>query len=422
VLTAIVGTATLALLLFAAPLALAVQRLDRYEAITRLERDATRIAAATPDDIAKGKHPMPNPAGMQHNLIDGIYGTGGQRILGSGPARSDVAADGHDGRVHEAIEDGYLTVAVPIPSDEGVSAVVRAAAPYERISDRVRRTWLLMAVLAGFVVLLAAGLARYQSRKLARPLERLTVAAQTLGEGDFGIRAPRSGVREADAVGTALEATALRLGELLDRERSFSADVSHQLRTPLTGLLLGLESALQRPAADLRAAIDTALERGHRLQAIIDDLLTLARDSGPAGEPLDVRALLDEAQAHRDGPLAAQGRQLVVKVQEPLPSVQASAAAVRQILDVLLDNATQHGRGQITVTAVDLGGGLALEVADEGPGIPDDREIFARRTSHGDGHGIGLALARSLAEAEGGRLVLHDSSPPVFSLLLPSDG
>jgi signal transduction histidine kinase len=184
---------------------------------------------------------------MQHNLVNGIYGTQGQRILGSGPARSDVAADGHDGRIHEAVQGGYLTVAVPIPSGEGVRAVVRAAAPYDGI--RVQRTWLLMAVLAGFVVLLAAGLARYQSGKLARPQERLTVAVQTLGKGDFGIRAPRSGVQEADVVGTALEATALRLGEFLDRERSFSADVSYQLRTPLTGLLLGLPGSPPRRRA-----------------------------------------------------------------------------------------------------------------------------------------------------------------------------
>lgn len=424
-LTAIVGITTVAVVLFAIPLGLVVQRLYRNEAVTTLERDATRVAAVAPDDEARHPRQVRLPAGLGPRLTVGIYATAGGRLLsGAGPARSDPAADAADGRLHQAVEDGALTVSAPIPSDEGVTAAVRVSMPYDVITDRTEQAWVLMAALALLIVLLAAALARYQAGRLAGPLERLTRAAQALGDGDFTIRAQRSGVREADSAELALEATARRLGALLERERFFSADVSHQLRTPLTGLLLGLESALERPGADRTAAIRTAVRRGEHLQDIIDDLLNLARDTGPGRERVDVGALLDDLKARWHGPLAAAGRPLHVTVQRPLPEVRSLTSAIRQILDVLVDNAAAHGRGSVTVEAVDIGTGLAIDVGDEGAGVPDGADIFARRTSAGDGnghgHGIGLALARSLAEAAGGRLVLRRPAPPVFTLLLPA--
>src|SRR5205807_7988675 len=119
-----------------------------------------------------------------------------------------------------------------------------------------------------------------QAVRLAAPLERLTRVARALGDGDFTVRAERSGVREADTASQALEDTAAQLGTLLDRERAFSSDVSHQLRTPLTALLVGLESALARPHADLRPVQRDALSRGAHLRTILDDLFSLVRHPG----------------------------------------------------------------------------------------------------------------------------------------------
>ncbi|GLX09042.1 HAMP domain-containing sensor histidine kinase [Microbispora sp. NBRC 16548] len=289
------------------------------------------------------------------------------------------------------------------------------------MAGKTHIAWLVMAGLAVLVIGLAAAFARRQSARLAAPLEDLTRSAQALGDGDFTIRAPRSNVREADQAGLALQATARRLGEVLDRERAFSANVSHQLRTQLTGMMLGLEAALARPDAALADAaladaVHTALGRGERLQTVIDDLVRLTRDNRTGSAPLDVPAVLDEVRECWQGPLAAHGRRLTVSVPDDLPPVAASAAAVRQILRVLLDNALVHGEGEVTVEAADLADGIAIEVADRGPGVPEDVDVFARRAA--DGHGIGLALGRSLAEAEAGRLVLRRTSPPVFSLLL----
>ncbi len=420
VLMVIVGVAALAVMLFALPLAVAAQRLYREETITGLERDATRIAAFVPDTVASDPDPPKLPAGLSKRITVGIYDLNGKKIWGQGPAYSDVSTKAVDRGVHEAVEYGNLAVSAPVPTQHGITAVVRVATPYERVSQRTERTWGLMIVLALIVIFLAGVYARAQARRLAGPLERLTEAAEALGGGDFSIRAQRSGVRETDAAGLALEATARRLGDVLERERAFSADVSHQLRTPLTGMLLGLESALTRPGADLRAAIKTALERGEHLQDIIDDLLELARDRRPAAEELDLALLMEELHESWDGSLIGQGRTLTTSVPGPLPPLHCSPSAVRQILDVLIDNAVRHGKGKISVTVLDLGSGVAIDVGDEGPGVPDGDEIFVRRVSSGNGHGIGLALARSLAEAENGRLVLRRPVPPVFTLLLPA--
>jgi signal transduction histidine kinase len=424
-LVALVGIATLATVLFALPLAVVVQRLDHSEAVTALERDATRIAAIVPDDEVTRPGPVDQPAGMSAGLTVGIYRTGGGRVAGAGPRDSWVAAAARDGRIHEGVENGDLAVAAPILPDGGgdaVTATSRVSVPYDPVTDQVERAWLLMSALAVFVLVLATAYARYQSGRLAAPLERLTEAAQALGDGDFSVRARLSGLREADAAGRALEVTARRLGEVLGRERAFSADVSHQLRTPLTGLLLGLESALGRPDADPHAAIRTAVERGRHLQSIIDDLLRLARDGQGPREVLDVPVLLASLREHWNGPLAARGRRLSVTCQEPLPEVRSAPSVILQIIEVLVDNAAAHGGGDISVEAVDLGTALSIEVGDEGAGIEAGRNVFARRASSGEGHGIGLFLARSLAEAEGGRLLLRSPAPPVFALLLPGTG
>ncbi|MFC4591318.1 sensor histidine kinase [Sphaerisporangium corydalis] len=422
VLVAIVGIAAPAVALFAIPLALSVERLYHDETAGALGRDATWIAAAIPDHVMSGPPAsLSLPRGVPSGLRVGVYTTKGDLLFGEGPRRSDIAVHSRDGRVHEEVEDGYMAVSAPIPSDEVRGGVVRVAAPYDQISERVHESWLLMAGLAVIVIGLAAAFALRQSRRLAAPLEHLTRAAQGLGAGDFSIRAPRSDVREADVAGLALESTARRLGEVLDRERAFSADVSHQLRTRLTGMLLGLESALARPGAQHEDAIRTALARGEQLQTVIEDLVRLTRESD-AERCLDVRALLQEIRGAWYGGLAAQGRSLALSLPDELPPVAASPAALRQILQVLLDNAVAHGAGEITVDVADLGNGVAIEVADQGAGVPEGADVFARRSGDAEGHGIGLALARSLAEAEGGRLVLRRAAPPVFSLLLPTPG
>jgi signal transduction histidine kinase len=107
--------------------------------------------------------------------------------------------------------------------------------------------------------------------------------------------------------------------------------------------------------------------------------------------------------------LQAQDRTLLITAQD-LPQPLATDATIRQILNVLLDNALLHGHATISLTARHAGDTLAIEVFDEGAGIEPGREVFLRRDSP-DGHDIGLPLARTLAEAVGGTLILRNHTP-----------
>jgi signal transduction histidine kinase len=300
--------------------------------------------------------------------------------------------------------------------------MVRAAVPYRLVTDRVYKAWAVMALLVLFAIGAAAVLARRQAVRLAAPLERLTLVARALGDGDFTVRAERYGVREADTASQALEDTATQLGRLVDRERTFGSDVSHQLRTPLTALLVGLESAITRPDADLRPALRDALARGEHLRATIEDLTSLVRPPGFTAGPVDLGTLLTEVSAQWEPLLAARGRQLVSVSQPDVPRCLAPPAAVRQILDVLIGNALWHGDGLVIIEAYGTAEGAAIDVSDEGPGLPAELAVsagLAHPAERTDGHGRGLPLAHSLAVAVGGSLVLRRAAPrPVFSLLL----
>jgi signal transduction histidine kinase len=325
------------------------------------------------------------------------------------------------GDVADGSAGGQLVVAVPVPDQGRVAAVVRAATSRTAAYRRIALTWTGMVGLAGFAVAVTWLLARRQVVTLAGPLERLAESTRRLGDGDFTVRTEPAGIAEIDSVGTAMNHTADRLGQLIARERSFSADASHQLRTPLTGLRLKLEAARTAEGPAARAAVAAAIESVDRLERTISDLLALARDKPGEGDPLEVTALFTELRTEWHGVLAARGRPLTVSVDPDLPPTRASRAAIRQIVGVLLDNAAQHGTGAVALRARDAGSALALDVQDDGPGpVLDDEQIFARRSPEAGGFGIGLALARSLAEAEGGRLVHGDSSGSTFTLLLPA--
>jgi signal transduction histidine kinase len=184
---------------------------------------------------------------------------------------------------------------------------------------------------------------------------------------------------------------------------------------------LRLEAAHERTDADPRQAIAASLVDADRLEAIIDELLALARAGQAASAgPVDLDALLAELAPEWAARLALHGRDLELAVDPGAPDARASSAAVRQVLGVLVDNASTHGRGTVTVTVREAAGAVAIDVGDEGPGLQDPEGVlFSGQADRRDGHGIGLPLARRLVEAEQGRLMLTRTSPPVFTLLLP---
>ncbi|MFI1621255.1 ATP-binding protein [Streptomyces lydicus] len=421
ILRAVVVAVVCAVVLFSVPLAVATLRLYRQDEVRELQQLADRVAVTVPADVHHPRDPMELPRVGSDTWV-GVYDERARLVIGAGPARGD-------GPVREALAgrdtsrrlNDRLVAAVPVGSGERVRAVVRTSSPAQGPLRRAALTWAGMLALAVVAVGVGAVLGVGSSRRLARPLEALAAAAGRLETGDLAARAAPSGLAEADEVATALNRAAARIEELLRRERAFSADASHQLRTALTRVRLELESAQASGAsANPHAAIRAALDSLARMETTLDDLLSLARDM-PEQAPLDVAALLDGAERRWHGELAAAGRPLRITAEEGLPEALGSARAGRQVLDVLLANALVHGSGTVTVTARDAAGVLAVDVEDEGPGPPEGGDIFARRSGEVDGssHGIGLALARSLAEAEGGRLMVSRRAPhPRFTWLV----
>ncbi|MFD9813547.1 ATP-binding protein [Streptomyces sp. NPDC059080] len=408
-----------AILLFSVPLGLAILRLYQQDEVQHLQQVAARVAVNVPADVRGHWDPMELPP-LRPGTHIGVYDADGRLVRGSGPVRAAGPPDG-DLPVREALVGSVsshrvgsrLVAAVPVGTSERVRAVVRVSSPADGPLHRAAVTWAGMLALAAVAVGVAVALSLRSSLSLARPLEELAATAARLEDGDLTARATVTGLPEADDVARALNRAAQRVAELLRRERSFSADASHQLRTALTRVQLELESVpADAPPAVARAATDATLAALSDMEATLGALLDLARDV-PERVSLDVGALLADAERRWRDELTAADRPLRVTAEEDLPEAVGSARAGRQVLDVLLANAVAHGTGAVTVTARDASGVVAVDVADEGPGLPEGLDVFARRQENdsGTGHGIGLALALSLVEAEGGRLMVTRRRP-----------
>lgn len=405
---------------FGLPLGVVIERQYRVEAVVKLERQATAAAIEVPASFASARDPIEVPAATDGAEL-AVYSLEGIRVAGNGPLRinplarrslSNVSVDG--------ITGDHLVAAVPVTAGEKVIAVVRAAQPIDRLHHRVWRTWAAMAGLAAVLLALAWVLAAALARRLGRPVHQLVTSATVLGDGDFSTRAQRSGIEELDRAADALDATAARLGATLERERAFTSDASHQLRTPVTAMRMYLDRLVVPEASVDRGHLAHVVRELDRLEETIEALIGLARDVGPPRTEVSLADALDAAGERWRSRLAEDDRRLTIRAVDGTDaSVRVSPAALGQILDVLLDNARRHGRGRVTVRLREVGDGWAVDVSDEGiVTIDSAASIFARRSGDRAGHGIGLALARSLAEAEGARLVLtHPGPGATFTLL-----
>ena len=197
-----------------------------------------------------------------------------------------------------------------------------------------------------------------------------------------------------DAVADRLNASTEQLARMLERERHFSANASHQLRTTLTALRIPLEElTLAEDRTEVRELTDLVIHQADRLQATIEELLALAQGRVEPSPDYDAAAVIaDRATAWRPV-LARQGRLVEAPSTGPVPA-SGSPATLRQVLDVLIDNARLHGAGTVRIDIEVRAGSAVVSVGDEGPGIAEGREqrIFERGTSFGGGRGVGLAV------------------------------
>jgi signal transduction histidine kinase len=283
-------------------------------------------------------------------------------------------------------------------------------------------------LMIGGVALLAVGLAvvlgLLYARRIVKPLQELARAADRLGSGDSSPLGRRFGIQELDRVAEGLDGSAQRINDLLSAERDFAIDASHQLRTPLTALSMRLEEMLA--AAEypdvVREEGAAALAQTERLADVVGQLLGRARRTATGAPTVaSVDEIVGQQVVEWEPAFRRKNRRLAVAGEKGLFAF-ATPGGASQVIATLLDNALAHGAGTVTIRTSRTRRSVVVEVRDEGSGVPPELapRIFERSVSGSpNGTGLGLALARSIAAADGGQVVLVRPRPAVFALFLP---
>jgi two-component system sensor histidine kinase BaeS len=272
----------------------------------------------------------------------------------------------------------------------------------------------LAALGALAIAILAIAGAVLWVRSLSAPVAELVAAAGRIEAGDFGARVPVRGPREVRTVASAFNAMSTRLEADEARRRSFLADVTHELRTPLAVIQGQAEAIADGLYPADQAHLAPILDAVRSLELLVGDLRTLSlTESGTltlAREPVDVSLLVNETLAAFQAGAAAGGVSLVARVADGVPAVYVDPERVRMVLGNLLSNAIRYTPrdGSVTVQAARAGEEVRVEVLDEGSGIPAQLlpRVFNRfvKDSGSHGSGLGLAIARDLVEAHGGSI------------------
>lgn len=406
------------------------------------QRAATRSLAATLDTDLAG-------------LVD-IYASGGRAELiarvddrealvsQAGRTSFYLVADGAGRRIAGNVaawpqlsaplsEQGYVTLA----SGVAVYARVTRLAPdlelmvarsYERDSAMLRRLSLLFAGVGAAIVAIVAALARITARRLARRVEAINRAFRAAEDGHS---APIGAAQAADEIGELADHAGhmlARMAQLVETQRHVTDHVAHEIRTPLMHLDTQLVGALRR--SDDAGRLAEAREEIRRITTLLDSLLDIASNEARRGDPaglveLDLGKLVADVAALYEGSMEDAGLTLVTDI-APGVAMMAEPMQISRILSNLLDNAIKYVPPGGTVRVV-VAPGPRISVIDDGPGIATEARahIFERFTRAAPalqmaGHGLGLALARAIAERHGMTLRLADSPSGAHFVMEPA--
>ncbi|MFF8260372.1 ATP-binding protein [Streptomyces virginiae] len=368
----------------------------------RVESEALRLVSVVEANVLEKK--PTDPVALAEQLDAGHYA----RITIPGQPTVEVGAS-----IPDSVVRGTAR------GEQGETVVVEEAR--STVTREVVRTLAVVGAVALLAVVAAVLLAVRQANRLASPLTDLAETAERLGSGDPRPRHKRYGVPELDRVADVLDSSAERIGRMLTAERRLAADASHQLRTPLTALSMRLEEiTVTDDLATVREEATIALTQVERLTDVVQRLLTNSRDPRTGSAvPFDLDEVVKQQVEEWRPAYRSAGRAIVRSGKQGVRAV-GTPGAVSQVLATLVENALMHGGGTVALRTRVIGNQAVLEVTDEGPGVPPDlgNRIFERAISGRNSTGIGLAVARDLAEADGGRLELLQTQPPVFALFL----
>jgi two-component system sensor histidine kinase BaeS len=373
-----------------------------------------------------------SPATVGHPGMGGMGGMMGDPLVVADAAGLIVAGPAR--RMGDRLVQTELDVAQPILADGKligylVPSGVGPSAIEEETLGRIRQSILMAAIVSGIVATLAGGAL---ATSILRPIRDLTAASSRISAGDLS---PRVRKRSHDELGLLADSFNRMAGNLERAERlrrDMTADVAHELRTPLSVLQARLEGVVDGVYPASRQTMISALEQTRVISRLIDDLGTLAlSDAGHLGletAPLDLNALaaavVDSHQAY--------GVAVRLRAWEGTLLVEGDAIRLQQVVANLLSNALRHAGtdGEVTVRTQATQEWATLEVEDSGEGIPPESlpvvfERFYRadraRSRADGGSGLGLAIARNLVQAHGGHLSAANrpEGGAVFTVRLP---
>ncbi|TMS00095.1 sensor histidine kinase [Nonomuraea basaltis] len=391
----VAATTSLVLIALLVPMALLIRAVAENGAMSRATAAAESVAVAvgTPDlELAVQQVSRP----VTVFLPDG-------RTAGAAAPRSDAVHLSATGRSVTASAAGGREVLVSAQSPEG-TAVIRVFVPDAELTRGVPEAWAALLVLGLALVVLGILLADRLALAVTRPVDGLARVSHRLAGGDLSARAELGGPPEVRSVALALNHLAGRIDELLVAERESVADLSHRLRTPLTGLRLDAES-LRDPeeAARVQARVD-ALERA------VSSVITEARQRTAGRASCDATAVVRDRVRFWSVLAEDQGREVSISLPDgPLP-VAVGAEELAACVDALLGNVFAHTPegAAMSVRLRPRPSGALLAVEDSGPGF--DPALLERGNSAVGSTGLGLDIARRTAESSGGRLTVSAPS------------
>jgi signal transduction histidine kinase len=287
------------------------------------------------------------------------------------------------------------------------TAVIQTFVPAANLTHGVSQAWLLLGLIGTGLLVLSVGVSAQLARSMLMPLAAVAAASELLADGDLSARAPADGPPEVRQVSNGLNRLAARIGELLAHERETLADLSHRLRTPLTALRIDAESLSdEAEMAQVISDVDA-------LTRTLNEIITQARrPSGSTGRvACDAAEIVGERTAFWRALAEDQDRYMTVQIGADWLPVGVPAQDLATCVDILLENVFSHtpeGASFGVRLTPRANGGAWLMVADEGPGFGTGYP--ARRGTSGAGStGLGLDIAKRIAEASGGSLTIGRS-------------
>ncbi|MGW3628481.1 sensor histidine kinase [Streptomyces sp. NPDC000880] len=403
----VAATMCLALLAFVVPLALLLRTVAQDRATVAASADAQSLVSVVGTaDPATVRFSVEQTAATSRGPVTVFLPDGS--VLGTPAPRTTAVRLAAQAGVSRSVErpDGRELVIAVLGRPDG-TAVIRGFVPAAELTRGVARAWLVLVGLGVALLLLGLLVADRLSRALVAPIAELSAVSHQLARAELTARARLVGPPEVREVAGALNHLAGRIQELLREEREHVADLSHRLRTPLTSLRLEAESVSDpADAARITMGVD-ALERA------VTGLIGQARRrrGAHADAACEATTVVRDRVAFWTVLAEDTGRAVTLDVvaDGPLP-VGVPADELAAALDALLGNVFAHtpaGTAFAVILAPGAAGGALLTVADDGPGL--SAEQIQRGASRGGSTGLGLDIARRVAQTSGGRLGLATS-------------